>query len=142
MKDNIAKVLKELYNFKNGDTYRYRPFMTEHIELIDPAIETAKEAYLALRANHLESKVASKDKPHFFICVPNTDLKEVKLESNGWFTYNYKYGRNAGENKQYIRVEPFSTKNISTATYQRFKVALPHVYPLLSKQVAGLTTSF
>ena len=142
MKDTIAKVLKELYNFKNGDVYRYRPFMAEHIELIDPAIETAKEAYLALRANHLEAKVASKDKPHFFICVPNTDLKEVKLETNGWFTYNYKYGRNAGENKQYIRVEPFSTKNISAATYQRFKVALPHVYPLLSKQVVGLTTSF
>jgi glutamate racemase len=142
MKDTIAKVLKELYNFKNRNTYRYRHLMAAHIELIDPAIETAKEAYLALRENHLEATVASKGKPHFFICVPNTDLKEVKLESNGWFTYDYKYGRNAGENKQYIRVEPFSLKNISTATYQRFKAALPHVYPLLSKQVAGLTPSF
>ena len=142
MKDTIAKVLKELYDFKNGDTYRYRHLMAAHVELIDPAIETAKEAYLTMRENHLESTEVSKDKPHFFICVPNTDLKEVQLESNGWFTYNYKYGRNAGENKQYIRVEPFSTKNISTATYQRFKAALPHVYPLLSRQVVGLTPSF
>ncbi len=142
MKDTIAKVLKELYNFKNGNTYRYRSVMAAHVELIDPAFETAKEAYLALRENHLETTATTKGKPRFFICVPNTDLAEVKLESNGWFTYDYKYGRNAGENKQYIKVEPFSLKNISTATYQRFKAALPHVYQLLSKQVVGLTSTF
>ena len=138
MKDTIAKVFAELYNFKNGNTYRYRDILAPHIELIDPAYETAKEAYLALRTNKLETETAPKGKAKFFICVPNTDLKETQVESNGWFTYNYKYGRTAGQNKQYVRTEPFSTKNISAATYQRFKVALPHVYPLLLTQVQGL----
>ena len=138
MKDTIAKVFAELYNFKNGDTYRYRDLLAPHIELIDPAYETAKEAYIALRENKLNTQTVSKDKAKFFICVPNTDLKEVELEPNGWFTYNYKYGRTAAENKVYVRTEPFSTKNISDATYQRFKTALPHVYPLLLTQVKGL----
>lgn len=138
MKDTIAKVFDELYNFKNGTTYRYRSLLAPHVELIDPAYETAKEAYIAMRFNKLEAQTTSTGKAKFFICVPNTDLKETQLENNGWFTYNYKYGRKAGENKVYVRTEPFSTKNISAATYQRFKNALPHVYPFLVNAVTGL----
>lgn len=138
MKDTIAKVFADLYNFKNGNTYRYRDLLAAHIELIDPAFETAKEAYIALRENKLSIQTIQKGNSNFFICVPNKDLNEIQLESNGWFTYNYKYGRSAGENKQYVRTEPFSKSNISVATYQRFKTALPKVYALLSKQVTGL----
>jgi glutamate racemase len=138
MKDTIAKVFADLYNFKNGITYRYRDLLAAHIELIDPAFETAKEAYIALRENKLSIQSIQKGNSNFFICVPNKDLNEIQLESNGWFTYIYKYGRSAGENKQYVRTEPFSKSNISVATYQRFKTALPKVYALLSKQVTGL----
>ncbi len=138
MKDTIAKVFVELYNFKNGNTYRYRSLLAKHIELIDPAYETAKEAYIALRENKLGTQTLKKEKANFFICVPNLDLKEVKTDPNGWFTYEYKYGRIVGENKQYVRIEPFSIKNISTATYQRFKTSLPHVFSILPKQVSEL----
>ncbi|MFP5042948.1 glutamate racemase [Parasediminibacterium sp. JCM 36343] len=138
MKDIIAKVLLELYNFKNGNAYRYRHLMAAHVQLIDPAVETAKEAYLAMRSHNLASATTVKAQNQFFICVPNTDLKEVQLENNGWFTYAYKYGRNVGENKTFVRTEPFSTKNIAPATFQRFKTALPHVHTLLTQQIVGL----
>lgn len=134
MKDTIAKVLNELYNYQLNGEYRYRAFLAEHVELIDPSVETAKEAYIALRKNDLLNN-AAKEGNHFFITIPNTSLKETQLQPDGWFTYEYKYGRVAGANKDYVQFVPFNTKNISTATYNRFKVALPHVYGEIVKTI-------
>jgi hypothetical protein len=63
-------------------------------------------------------------------------LTEVKLQSDGWFTYEYKYGRVENQNKKYVNFVPFDQNNISSATYERIKVALPNVYQqiILSKQ--------
>lgn len=132
MRDTICNVLKELYNFKQGDHYRYRSVLAPQVELIDPAVETAKEAYVALRALQLQNESA-KQKNLFFITVPNASLNEVKLQSDGWFTYEYKYGRKEGEGKKYVNFVPFDDQNISSATYQRLKVALPLTYSEIFK---------
>lgn len=132
MRDTIRNVLKELYNFKQGDHYRYRSVLAPQVELIDPAVETAKEAYVALRALQLQNESA-KQKNLFFITVPNASLNEVKLQSDGWFTYEYKYGRKEGEGKKYVNFVPFDDQNISSATYQRLKVALPLTYSEIFK---------
>jgi len=71
---------------------------------------------------------ASKDVNKFYITVPNTALQEVKLQQDGWFTYAYKYGRHEGENKPFVKFVPFDNKNISSATYERLRQALPTVY--------------
>jgi len=131
MKDTIAKVLNELYDFQSNGNYRYRNYLAEKVELIDPALETAKDAYIAMRENNLMN-TATKQEDKFFITIPNIALQEVQLQPDGWFTYQYKYGRTAGANKNYVQFVPFDTKNISQATYNRFKVVLPHVY----KQIA------
>lgn len=127
MRDTIRKVLKELYDLKQDDQYRYRSVLAHQVELIDPAVETAKEAYVELRSRFLQND-RPVEKDRFFITVPNTTLSEVKLQPDGWFTYDYKYGRQAKENKKFVRFVPFDDKNISAATYERLKLALPHVY--------------
>lgn len=127
MRDTIKHVLNELYNFKLNGVYPYRAVLAEHVELIDPAVETAKEAYIAMRTLTLENN-AKKGQNKFYITVPNTALPEAKLQQDGWFTYEYKYGRNEGENKKFVRFVPFDHKNISQATYDRLKAALPRVY--------------
>ncbi len=132
LRDTIAKVLTELYNYKNNNQYRYRNCITAHVELIDPSVETAKEAYLALRAKELTNKQAVQQNL-FFITIPNKNLAEVKLQPDGWFTYDYKYGRVAGAKKEYVQYAPFDKENISKASYERFSLVLPHAYKQIAK---------
>ena len=132
MRDTIAKVLNELYDYKKDNQYRYRTCITKHVELIDPSVETAKEAYLALRSSQLTNN-AGVQQNRFFITTPNAALPEAQLQADGWFTYGYKYGRVAGEKKDYVQYVPFDHKNISDASYQRFKLVLPNSYTEIAK---------
>lgn len=138
LKDTIAGVLNELYNFQSAGTFRYRAVLAEHVELIDPALETAKQAYVTMRNDDLAEQKRSKNENMFFISVPNASLPEAQLQTDGWFTYAYKYGRTEGANKEYVKYVPFDTKNISAATYTRFKMVLPDVYKKLQLEVKGI----
>jgi len=133
MRDTIRHVLNELYNYKVSGEYAYRTVLAEYVELIDPAVETAKEAYLEMRKLALENQ-ADKKSNVFFITTPNNNIPEAKLQTDGWFTYEYKYGRNANENKKFVNFVPFDNKNISTATYERLKSALPAVYKSIANK--------
>ena len=142
VRDTIAAVIKELYNYKTNNAFRYRPVLASHVELIDPAIETAEEAYLALRNLHLEysnKKYPLDSKNHFFITVPNKFEPGVQLQDDGWFTYTYKYGRKTDSGRADVLYVPFNNKNISVSTYQRFSKVLPNVYKKLKlAQIAEL----
>ena len=74
-----------------------------------------------------------KQKNLFFITVPNRTLPDTQLQEDGWFTYSYKYGRKEGENKKFVNFVPFDQKNISAATYERLKIALPYSYTAILK---------
>jgi glutamate racemase len=132
MRDTIAKVLNELYDYKKDGQYRYRTCIKQHVELIDPSVETAKEAYLAMRNLQLTNNAAVQPN-RFFITIPNSQLAEAQLQPDGWFTYGYKYGRVAGEKKDYVNFVPFDHKNISDASYERFKLVLPNAYKEIAK---------
>ena len=142
MKDTIQKVLVELYNYQKNGNYRYRNVLANKVQLIDPAVETAKAAYVVLHQQQLKNTLLSNKNTdlssQFFIAIPNTSLAEASLQPDGWFTYQYKYGRVAGAEKQYVQYVPFDTKNVSLATYDRFKKVLPHIYKKLSGAVIGL----
>ena len=133
LKDTIQQVLQELYHFKQNGEYRYRPYLAENVALIDPAVETAKDAYIALRKASLNNLLRSDLHNQFFISVPNNSLKGVELQPDGWFTYKYKYGRTANAGLEYVKFVPFDLQNVSSATYQRFKKVLPDVYAELKK---------
>ena len=132
LKDTIATVLNELYHFKNKNEYRYRNYLVEKVELIDPSIETAKEAYLSMQKQSLSNN-ASLQNNLFYITIPNTNTPKSAIQPDGWFTYDYKYGRLAGANTTYVQYVPFDTKNISEATYNRFKLVLPKSYAEIVK---------
>jgi len=132
LKDTIATVLNELYHFKNKNEYRYRNYLVEKVKLIDPSIETAKEAYLAMQKQTLSNN-ASLQNNLFYITIPNTNTPKSAIQPDGWFTYDYKYGRLAGANTTYVQYVPFDTKNISEATYNRFKLVLPKSYAEIVK---------
>ena len=132
LKDTIASVLNELYHYKNNNEYRYRKYLVEKVELIDPSIETAKEAYIAMQMQMLAND-RDLQKNRFYITIPNTNTPKNALQPDGWFTYDYKYGRAAGANTTYVNYVPFDTNNISEASYSRFKMVLPKSYAEIVK---------
>jgi len=138
LRDTIDVVLKELYDRTTEGKYRYRDVLASHVELIDPAVETAKEAYVEMRKRNLQRTDSAASADAFFISVPNTSLKEMRLQPDGWFTYDYKYGRKAGAKKEYVKHVPFDTKNVSRETYRRFSVILPDVFERLKMCVKGM----
>lgn len=135
MRPIIQQVLSELYDYQDEQGYRYRDYLAKEVALIDPSYETAKEAYLVLREKQLQQTGSKQQQDLFFITIPNKELAEIELQEDGWFTYGYKYGRKAGENKQYVKYVPFDKVNISTATYLRIEQALPAVYKDISRVV-------
>lgn len=133
MTDEISEILTELYNYKgkNGD-YFYRDFMVENIQLIDPAVDTAKELYEYLNEEKLFNPNGDIKNSEFYISVPNIENTNVKIDSLGRFPYEYKYGRNANEIQEYVKVVPFSRSNISYDILTRFQKQIPYVYQLMS----------
>lgn len=135
MRPIIQQVLEELFDYQDETGYRYRQYLAKEVALIDPSYETAKEAYIVLRNMNQQNTGDQKGNDQFFITIPNRELKEIELQEDGWFTYAYKYGRQAGENKQFVKYVPFDRINISAATYQRIRQALPNVFKDVSKVV-------
>jgi hypothetical protein len=130
-------VLKELYQYQENGTYIYRNVLAAAVALIDPSVETAKEAYIALRSQSLQNREpiqfsTALPRAEFFITVPNSDASIVQLQPDGWFTYAYKYGRVCGEKRDDVRYVPFDRINVSEATYKRIQISLPTVHMLLS----------
>jgi glutamate racemase len=128
----ITEILKELYNYKGNDgVYLYRNFMVKNIHLIDPAEDTAKELHEYLKLEKLFNPNGNIKNSEFYISVANKDNPNNLIDKDGRFTYEYKYGRNANEIQEYVKVVPFSRKNISDAILMRFQKQIPYVYQLM-----------
>jgi glutamate racemase len=126
----FEKKLNELYNYKENGEYVYRKFMKEEITLIDPAVNTAKELYAYLNENDLFNN-SSMDKSEFYISVPNILNENVKTDSAGNFTYEYKYGRDAGNIQQYVKRVPFNKSNLHPDVIEMLKEKTPLIYQLI-----------
>lgn len=130
----INLVLRELYNYQDEDgNYRYRRFMAEDIELIDPAINTALELFQHLKEEELFNEKGKINKSEFYISLPNQDNPNIKLDEKGDFPYEYKYGRTEGEIQEYVKVVPFSKSSISEDILSRLEVQLPFTYNLINE---------
>ncbi len=122
----------ELYNYKDKKgNYVYQNFMIKDIKLIDPSINTSKELYEYLEQEKLFNPNGSIEKSEFYISVPNKYNKKNTLNKDNKFPYEYKYGRNAGEIQEYVKVVPFSRTNISDDILGRLKLQIPNVYHLI-----------
>ena len=128
----IDEVLEELYDFKTEDgKYLYREFMIQNIELIDPAENTAKELYEYLNQHSFFNPDGNIKESEFYISIPNRDNPDVVTDQAGRFPYAYKYGRRAGEIQEYVKVVPFSRKNLSSDVLMRIEDQMPYIYMLI-----------
>jgi glutamate racemase len=127
----IQTVLKELYNYKKEGKFIYRHLMTENITIIDPALNVAQELYEFMLKENFFNKNGNMKESEFYITVPNVDNNNIKTEGLSRFTYDYKYGRNAGEIQEYVKTVPFSNNNISVETLNRLKESVPTAFKMI-----------
>ncbi|WP_025663167.1 glutamate racemase [Aquimarina megaterium] len=132
MENEINKVLNELYQYKDSNgKYVYQGFMEENIVLVDPAVDTAKELFYHLKDDQLFNPNGQLKNSEFYISVPNKQNTNTVIDSLGRFPYDYKYGRQAGEIQEYVKVVPFSRNNIPEDILTRFQQQIPKVYKLM-----------
>lgn len=131
--EEIRNVLDELYHYQNDGKYIYRDIMVEDIAIVDPAVNVADELYVYMKEKKLFNPSGNMMNSEFFISMPNIQNKNVQLDENGRFSYNYKYGRNEGEIQEYVKVVPFSRNNISDETLNRFRTSIPKTYELVEE---------
>ena len=130
-KNIFAQKLEELYNLKEEGNYVYRKFMHREITLIDPALNTAKELYEYLGENNLFGN-NELNKSEFYISVPNVQDKNIKLDSLGNFTYEYKYGRTAGIIQEYVKQVPFNKSNLHPDVIDMLREKTPLIFKLIT----------
>ncbi len=129
-KNIFSQKLKELYNLKENGKYVYRNVMRAEIVLVDPAENTAKELYEFLKENNLFNN-SSISKSEFYISVPNTLNENVELDSLKNFTYDYKYGRDAGYIQEYVKRVSFSKANLHPEVMGMLKEKTTLIYQLI-----------
>jgi glutamate racemase len=130
-KNIFAHKLEELYNLQENGNYVYRKFMHKEITLIDPALNTAKELYEYLSVNNLfgDNELNNSE---FYISVPNVQNKNIKIDSLGNFTYEYKYGRSAGIIQEYVKQVPFNKSNLHPDVIHMLKEKTPLIFKLIT----------
>jgi len=136
--DIFQQNLERLYNFQENGQYIYRPFMVENIKLIDPALNTAVELYGYLREQQLfnQSNISHSE---FYISIPNVDNPSIQIDQNGNFTYDYKYGRSAGQIQQYVKRVPFNRRTIQANVILRLQTGIPATWELIESFNHGNT---
>lgn len=126
----IQSELQRLYDYKENGQLVYRPFMGENIVLVDPALNTAKELYEYLNEAQLQND-SDIHKSEFYISVPNVTNPNVQMDDFGNFTYEYKYGRWAGNIQEYVKRVPFSRGTLDAEIVRRLSREIPVVYQLI-----------
>ncbi len=130
--DNIRGILKNLYDYKKNGSFIYRTLMAADIKIIDPAENVAIELYDHLKKRALFNRKSGNNvESEFYISVPNLTNPNTRLDQQGGFTHEYKYGREAGNVQEYIKVVPFSKSNIPAETIERLRTVIPTTFELI-----------
>ncbi|MDR0659306.1 MAG: hypothetical protein LBG19_00560 [Prevotellaceae bacterium] len=127
----INNKLNELYNYKKDEHHYYRNVMSKNITLINPAENVAIELHTYLNDNNLFNSKGSIKESEFYISVPNKDNKNAITDAHGRFSYDYKYGRIAGEIQEYVKVVPFSISNVQHEVLKRLENMIPNTFALI-----------
>ncbi len=148
--DDIEESFTRLREIRTEDGGApYRDLIAEEVVFIDPAELTAVQLYEAMADKELlvgGETAAEARADEFYISVPNPACPGAVLRSDGLsFTYDYKYGRSAGElDKEYVKRVPMSRDNLSEAVMATIRTTMPAVWDRLiafsshSPRCAGL----
>ena len=133
--ERIRREFARLYDYREDGRFIYRDCMAQQVELVDPAFWTAKELYRALASDSkLRERTLQKTdgtRAAFYITIPRRDYPGVEVNSQGWFTYEYKYGRDdsaIGSDVQYV---PLRGAIVGPEVLNRLPQRVPAVWDLL-----------
>lgn len=127
----VLDELRGLYDDVHKE-YPYKELISDQVHIIDPSIYVARELYEVLDERQLFNDNGNMlTNSEFYISVPNTDNSDVKVDEEGHFTYDYKYGRTAGDIQEYTKSVPFDNQNVPEETLDRFRKVIPETYKLI-----------
>jgi glutamate racemase len=133
----IEASFERLRSMRNHDGEApYEQLVADDIVFVDPARLTAVQLYEELAERDLlvdAVDAGSSTADEFYISVPNAACPGVVLRSDGLsFTYDYKYGRTAGElGREYVKRVPMSRENLGDSTVETIRSTMPAVWDRL-----------
>src|SRR5690606_26305935 len=133
--DTLVKVTEELRQYEVQGTKVFAGLIDDNMKFVDPAVNTAKETYLALKEADLLKRSNDKGKLNAFISVPSKELPDSVTDGAGNLLFNFKYGRDTDSEKSAVTVVPFSKENINRENLTRIMVRLPLSYSLIEKNL-------
>lgn len=133
--DVFHREIERLRDYQEDGTFVYRHFMADSVELIDPAFYTARELYEVLAA---DDRVRTKSETsgqqgEFCITIPRRQIPGVNLNSDGDFTYEFKYGRKPGRLDSAFEAVPLNDSTVDEKVMDRLKQRVPAVWQLMER---------
>ncbi len=129
--ETFRNEFNRLRDYTENGEYIYRHLIAEDLILVNPAVEVADQLYELLASEQILNE-GTGEGCEFYISVPNLSNSQVRLRDDGSFTYDYKYGRQAGEIQEYIKVVPFSRTSIPGDVLNRLAKQIPEVWDLIT----------
>ena len=130
--ETFRNEFNRLRDYRENGEYIYRSLIAEDLILVNPAAEVADQLYELLASRQLLNGGTGTGS-EFYISVPNLSNKNAKLRDDGSFTYEYKYGRKAGNIQEYVKVVPFSRTSIPEDVLKRLSLQIPGVWSLVTE---------
>jgi len=130
--ETFRNEFNRLREYSENGEYIYRSLIAEDFLLVNPALEVADQLHALLASRQLLNE-GTGEVSEFYISVPSLTNKHVKLRDDGNFTYEYKYGRKAGEMEEYVKVVPFSRQSIPEDVLKRLSVQIPAVWSMITR---------
>ncbi|NLC48839.1 MAG: Asp/Glu/hydantoin racemase [Bacteroidales bacterium] len=133
--DTLTAVIEELRDYKEEDVKVFNESMDEAIFFVDPAVNTAREAFMKLYAANMLNRKHEENKIEAYISIPHSEQPQSALDSIGNLSFDFKYGREVDSDSLSVRVVPFSTSNINSKNLMRIEERLPLSYSLIKKNL-------
>jgi hypothetical protein len=129
--ETIGSEFSRLRDYRENGEYIYRHLIAGDLVLVNPAAEVADQLFEHLASRKLLNE-GTGEGSEFYISVPSLTNKKVRLREDGSFTYDYKYGRRAGDMQEYVKVVPFSRRSIPEDVLDRLAIQIPEVWDLIT----------
>jgi len=134
--DRIEKAFARLRSYRDSTgQLPYQAFIAEKIQIVNPAQLTAKDLFRQLFLLRLMSKAdpnSGSPKHQIYLSVPNPAQVEASAIEQGWLTFDFKYGRSAGEySTEHTKVVPLEPSLLPASSVSLLKSYAPNVCKLI-----------
>lgn len=134
--DRIEKAFARLRSYRDSNgQLPYQALIAEKIQIVNPAQLTAKDLFRQLFLQRLMSKAdpnSGSQKHQIYLSVPNPAQVVASALEQGWLTFDFKYGRSAGEySSEHTKVVPLEPSLLPASSVSLLKSYAPNVCKLI-----------